>query len=173
MFNGPLPDLSSLAAESVTVQLLTQLDAKAAVQLLKRTDKLQDILRCVARDDLPTFLAALPTPKESLWTKDIHQWFYLSYGSPFSLMWEQDVDDPRTVTFYDKSSPRKGQHFSTILEVESTLVPALEQHNVRKEAVAELILAAADYFTREAGPDNQWMPHSNVLGSGQEAAQLP
>jgi hypothetical protein len=169
----PVSSLEKLAAEEVAKQTLTQLDAKAAVRLLKEADKLHDVLWSVARHDLPTFLAALPKPKESLWIRDICQWFYLSW-SDINLMWAIHAYEPRTIRLYAKSLPggRRVEPFSTIDEVKSDLVPMLEQRGVREEAIAELILGAADYFTREAGQDNRWMPHGNVLGRRQEAAQL-
>jgi hypothetical protein len=175
----PVNSLEKLAAEEVAKQTLTQLDAKAAVRLLKEAGKLHDVLWYTARSDLPMLLAALPKPKESLWIKEINRWYYLSHASRFDLTWAFYSEKPRSITLNVESSSSRvwagGEVtiVSTTDEVKSVLVPMLEQLNVREEAVADLILAAADYFSTEVGPGNVWMTDSSMLGRRQEAEQLP
>ena len=167
--------LERLAAERVTKQTLAQLDAMAAVQLLKEADKLKDVLWCVASHDLPTFLAAMPAPSEPQWVKKTADWWYLNeISSPVRLTWAVRRNEPRSL------SVRGSQvYFGTIVvatthEVHSKIAPKFHQHGIGQDAIYELVRASADYFTRKVDPTvEKWMEHSSVLGRRQEAAQLP
>ena len=99
-------------------------------------------------------LAALPMPKESRWIKDIDEWFYLTYGgSPIRLQWAIRTSKPRSLSLYDNALHRKTAVAATTHEVNSALVPMLGRYNISEDAVTDMILAAADYFSRDNKDD--------------------
>ena len=159
------PSLQQATAELITQQTLAQLHASDIVRLLGG-DKLKDILQYVGHHDPPMFLAALPKPKESPWIKDTCQWFYIAYGSsPIRLSWALYTEKPRSLCLHERPSQKCIAVAATAHEVNSALVPMLGRYNISEDAVADMILAAADYFSREAEPgDEKRMTHSNLLG---------
>ena len=160
-----MKSLQQISAENITKQTLAQLSASDVVQLLE-VDKLQDILKYMGQTNLPMVLAALPTPKESLWIKDTTEWFYVAYGSsPIRVFWAIYSGEPRNVRLYDNEKQRVTAVATTAYEVQSAIVPMLRQHNIDEDAITEIVLVVADYFTRKAESDGKrWMTHSNVLG---------
>lgn len=157
--------LQQIAAEEITKQTLAQLSASEIVQLLG-VDKLQDILKHTCETNRSMVLAALPNPTETMWIKDIDEWFYVAYGSsPIRLQWNLYSSDIRSIQLYDDKKKATTAVATTAYEVQSVIVPKMKKYDIKDDAVDDLLIAAADYFSRGV-PDGgkKWVVHSNVLG---------
>ena len=140
--------LERLVAENITKQTLAQLPASAIVELLG-VDKLRDILQHMGQTDRSMVLAALPKPNESLWCKESSgEWFYKTHGSsPIRLQWNRIQTLPRYLGLYENSTKRTTAVAATPHEVETVIVPELIRYNITEDAITDVILAAAEYFT--------------------------